>query len=80
MSSCCVFSRQFPLRRTPAGGFVSTYDHLVSYLMAKHPSIKRAKLDFDGKNHVLYCCEYDDSVAAQSDMCMECNVDSSQDK
>ena len=68
---CCVFSRQFPLRRTPQGRSVSTYDDLVLYLQAKHPSIRRAQLAFDGKNQVLYVNEYSEEIDPRF-QCIEC--------
>lgn len=52
---CCVFNRLFPHRRNPVTGEpVNTYDDLLAYLAAKHPSITRCKLPFEGKNVLLW--------------------------
>lgn len=53
---CCVFGHQFlhRVRPTPPGGRVVSYEDLVAYLQAKHPSIEKAFLPFDGKNLVLF--------------------------
>eukprot|EP00742_Colponemidia_sp_Colp-10_P010887 GILJ01012017.1.p1 GENE.GILJ01012017.1~~GILJ01012017.1.p1 ORF type:complete len:318 (-),score=21.14 GILJ01012017.1:74-1027(-) len=51
---CCVFSHEFPDRRTPEGQLVRNYDQFVAYLKSKHPLIKNDFLDFRGKNQVLY--------------------------
>lgn len=54
MVPCCVYHKQFPRRRLN-GETVTTYDQFVAYLLAKEPNrIKTAKLDFEGKNLVLY--------------------------
>ena len=51
---CCVFCRLFPNRRMPSGEMVSSYQQLLDYLQAKHPSIQRTTLPFVGANTVLY--------------------------
>ncbi|TDH73035.1 hypothetical protein CCR75_000018 [Bremia lactucae] len=55
---CCVMSRKFPDRQCQDGTPVDTYDTFVTYLMEKHPSIKRAFLPFIGRNQVLYLFDY----------------------
>ena len=50
---CCVFFRLFPSRRLD-GRVVSTYEELLCYLQAKHPSIQRTTLPFTGKNTILW--------------------------
>ena len=50
---CCVFADAFE-RRTADGRPVTTYKAFVEFLMAKHESIQRAWLPFEGKNCVLY--------------------------
>jgi len=51
---CCVFSRQFPERRTPAGDHVASHEDLIEYLAAKHPSVQTQRLPFDGCNTVVF--------------------------
>ena len=55
---CCVYSRLFPHRRktvgTASSELVCTLPDLVEYLQAKHPSIQRATLPFEGANTVLW--------------------------
>jgi hypothetical protein len=52
---CCIYSAEFPHRRTPSGSPVKNYDDLLDYLQAKSPhTIQRATLPFDGKNICLY--------------------------
>jgi len=52
---CCVFFRLFPNRRNRITNKpVSTYTELVEYLMAKHQSIQRATLPFEGANIALW--------------------------
>jgi hypothetical protein len=55
---CCVFSRQFPERRTPAGDRVTTHDSLIEYLVAKHASVRKQSLPFDGCNTVVFSTGY----------------------
>ena len=55
---CCVFSRLFPYRRKKDGNEVRTTSELIEYYVSKHPSIETAKLDFEGKNTVVYLKEY----------------------
>ena len=50
---CCTCSKQFPHRRMN-GAPVKSYEDLVSYLLAKDPRIRKARLDFDGRNACLY--------------------------
>jgi len=53
---CCVFCRLFPHRRKPGSDDepVSTRLELLDYLQAKHPSIQRSELPFEGANTVLW--------------------------
>lgn len=61
---CCVFCRLFPHRRMPRtesdddnksqDAIVSSYNDLLQYLQAKHPSIQRVTLPFVGANTILY--------------------------
>lgn len=51
---CCVFHRLFPNRRKPDGNVVSTYQDLLEYLQAIHPSIQSTKLPFPGSNVALW--------------------------
>lgn len=52
---CCVFPNLFPHRKKADGsGPVVSYEDLVKYLQAKHPSIKSCNLPFMGRNVVLY--------------------------
>ena len=66
---CCVYRKTFTHRRTPNGEQVRDYDDLLSYLEAKGGSesgagssgsggvIRRATLDFEGRNVVLFCTD-----------------------
>ncbi|DBA04835.1 TPA: hypothetical protein N0F65_004472 [Lagenidium giganteum] len=53
---CCVFGRTFPDRRVSSDPEkrVVSFDDFVEYLQAKHTSIEKAFLPFDGKNMVLF--------------------------
>ena len=51
---CCVFSHEFPQRRTPKGSPVQSYEDLGEYLVAKHPKATTAFLPFVGRNQVIY--------------------------
>jgi hypothetical protein len=53
---CCVFYRLFPHRRLPHDPTkpVSTYADLLDYLQAKHESIQRTILPFEGANTLLW--------------------------
>lgn len=51
---CCVFSRLYPSRLTPAGTTVSTYEELCDWIQCQSPDICRATLPFHGRNVVLY--------------------------
>jgi len=51
---CCVFTYDFPHRRTPSGDPVQSYEQLIEYLVAKHPDAKTAYLPFVGRNQVVY--------------------------
>ena len=53
---CCVFFRLFSHRRKPTNSSepVSTYQDLLEYLMAKHESIQRTTLPFEGANTILW--------------------------
>ena len=55
---CCVYSKDFPKRKDPADPLgrtqVTSYEQLLRYLKAKHPSIQQETLDFEGKNIVLW--------------------------
>jgi hypothetical protein len=57
---CCVFFRLFPHRQKPNQEPVSTYQDLLEYLMAKHPSIQQTKLPFEGANTVLWSCFWEE--------------------
>ena len=53
---CCVYSRLFPGRRTPAGGVVTNREELVAWLCAKDPEIQTSELPFSGgANTAVYC-------------------------
>eukprot|EP01126_Amoeba_proteus_P009803 TRINITY_DN1374_c0_g4_i1.p1 TRINITY_DN1374_c0_g4~~TRINITY_DN1374_c0_g4_i1.p1 ORF type:complete len:306 (-),score=133.03 TRINITY_DN1374_c0_g4_i1:341-1258(-) len=55
LTPCCVYSDQFPHRRLKNGEKVTTYSHLIRWLVEKDPShIKLDQLDFEGKNVVVY--------------------------
>lgn len=56
---CCVFTKLFPARRTPAGEPVRTYEELVQYLKSKHKNVVQDTLPFLGRNIVLHCSTYD---------------------
>ena len=51
---CCVFSRLFPERKTPAGHPVRSYDELIAWIKAKDPAIQTTTLDFPGKNVAVW--------------------------
>ena len=51
---CCVYSHLFPLRRLNSGVFVSTYEHLLTFIEEKDDRICRAYLPFQGRNCVLF--------------------------
>ena len=51
---CCVYSKQFPRKKTPSGAQVSNYQDLVDHLRAKHPDIRTMKMPFEGKNTIVY--------------------------
>merc|ERR1712151_1226430 len=56
---CCTCSKDFPNRmmrcsKTGKLRLVKSYQDLTGYLLAKHPDIKMQRLDFEGKNVVLY--------------------------
>lgn len=51
---CCVFARLFPHRQKVSGEPVSTYEDLIEYLMAKHHSIRKTTLPFEGANVALW--------------------------
>ena len=50
---CGTCSKQFPHRRMN-GAPVKSYESLVSYLLAKDPRIRKARIDFEGRNACLY--------------------------
>ena len=52
---CCVFATQFAGRRLRSGQSVQTYDEFVAYLLEKDVRVRRAFLNFHGRNQVLYC-------------------------
>ena len=56
---CCVFTKQFPNRKTPQGEKVRSYEELVTYLKAKHKNIIQETLPFHGRNVALYCTNFD---------------------
>mmetsp|Transcript_76482 Transcript_76482/g.224461 ORF Transcript_76482/g.224461 Transcript_76482/m.224461 type:complete len:439 (+) Transcript_76482:38-1354(+) len=56
---CCVCSKDFPRRTlsdavTGKSRLVRSYGDLLKYLLCKDTRIRRATLDFEGKNEVLY--------------------------
>eukprot|EP00434_Breviolum_minutum_P002141 symbB.v1.2.001888.t1/scaffold101.1/size361152/2 len=51
---CCVFGRLFPHRRLADGRKVTTLVDFLDFLQAKHPSIRKTRLPFDGANHALW--------------------------
>ena len=51
---CCVYSKQFPKKKTSDGKHVTNYYDLIDHLTSKHPDIKTTKLPFEGKNTVVY--------------------------
>ena len=52
---CCVYTKTFPKRHLPDGQQVCTYEQLVEWLVLKAPNqIKVHKLDFEGRNLVVY--------------------------
>ena len=56
---CCVYKKEFPKRHLPDGNSVSSYDDLLAWLQSRHPCIRQSKLDFEGKNVVLYMLQED---------------------
>lgn len=55
ITPCCVYSEEFTKRRLKNGGRVTTYSDLIQYLVEKdEANIKIGKLDFEGKNVVVY--------------------------
>lgn len=51
---CCIYTKQFSKRKLANGKQVRTVDQLVDHLMEKHPGIRSEKLNFQGKNTVLF--------------------------
>jgi hypothetical protein len=51
---CCVHAKEFPLRRTPAGAPVRSYDDLIAHLVAKAPGIEAAALPFEGQHTCVF--------------------------
>ena len=52
---CCVFCRLFPNRRKASNNqLVSSYEDLLEYLCEHDSSIQKSKLQFKGKNTVLF--------------------------
>ncbi|KAI9350802.1 hypothetical protein BDR26DRAFT_851532, partial [Obelidium mucronatum] len=53
---CCVFPRLFPHRVWPGikEGPVDTTDKLIDWIKAKNAGICEARLDFEGRNRVLF--------------------------
>ena len=51
---CCTFTKQFTKRRTADGGPVESYDQLLDYLLLKDGAVRRSKLDFEGRNTVIW--------------------------
>ncbi len=55
ITPCCVYSEEFTKRRLKNGERVTTYSDLIQYLVEKDEHhIKIDKLDFEGKNIVVY--------------------------
>lgn len=61
---CCVFSNLFPLRQQATGQHVVGYGSFIRYLKAKDPRIESARLNFQGRNRVLFCRATAASVAS----------------
>jgi hypothetical protein len=51
---CCVFPGLHPHRRTADGQLVKTHEQLCDYYMRLDPGVRRAQLDFEGRNTVIY--------------------------
>lgn len=52
---CCVFANEFPWRVGAEGEAVRSYEQFIAYLAAKAPGrIRQSRLDFGGRNIVLY--------------------------
>jgi hypothetical protein len=52
---CCVYSAEFPHRRTRTGDLVTNYDDFIAYLIRLAPDkVRVTKLPFDGKNKLVY--------------------------
>ena len=51
---CCTHGKEFAFRRQQNGQPVNTYEHLLDWLQAKHPDIRRSSLEFGGKSTVLW--------------------------
>eukprot|EP01063_Lacrimia_lanifica_P008780 TRINITY_DN15821_c0_g1_i1.p1 TRINITY_DN15821_c0_g1~~TRINITY_DN15821_c0_g1_i1.p1 ORF type:complete len:422 (+),score=141.63 TRINITY_DN15821_c0_g1_i1:49-1314(+) len=51
---CCVYAKSFPKRKDPEGRQVQSYEQLVAYLAARGPGIRTDRLDFGGKNTVVW--------------------------
>ena len=56
---CCVYAKSFPGRKLKeSGDSVGSTEEFVRYLVEKDPSrVRTAKLDFEGKNTVVYGLE-----------------------
>uniref|UniRef100_A0A7S2RQX7 Uncharacterized protein n=1 Tax=Mucochytrium quahogii TaxID=96639 RepID=A0A7S2RQX7_9STRA len=51
---CCVFTKDFPDRKTALGERVETLNQLIEWLTAKHESMKTDYLHIEGRNKVLF--------------------------
>mmetsp|Transcript_14274 Transcript_14274/g.25581 ORF Transcript_14274/g.25581 Transcript_14274/m.25581 type:complete len:485 (-) Transcript_14274:272-1726(-) len=51
---CCVFTKEFPDRRTPEGKTVETLNEFIAWLMSHHPNMQVDFLSIDGRNKVLF--------------------------
>ena len=51
---CCVYPSMFPNRRISTGQGVKRYKSFIQYLLEKNDRIQSKKLDFQGRNVVLY--------------------------
>lgn len=51
---CCTCSHLFPRRQLRCGTPVREYEQLLQFIQEKDDTIQRARLNFEGKNVVLY--------------------------
>lgn len=63
---CCVFPGLHPHRRTRDGQLVKTHEQLCEYYLALDPGVRRAQLDFEGRNTVIYSLGKSATAAEES--------------